>query len=120
MEDSDLVKLALFLSESWHAQLPDSGIESDYTSDYESVNNVNYRFRAYNGRKSTANLLIECFNASRYHGISNNPYIYPCDDGEVIRLKKLHCVARTVYGGNVVAPINAKPTLILDIGTGSG
>ena len=50
----------------------------------------------------------------------NNLYPYPCDDDEKIRLDTLQNVVRMANGGNIIAPISKKSTLILDLGTGSG
>jgi len=86
--------------------LNDSGVDTSYSSDMESVSSANYQFRARGGR--------------RFHGIPDNPYPYPCDDEEKNRLDMMQYIVRSVYGGNVMVPINSKPTLILDVGTGSG
>lgn len=56
----------------------------------------------------------------RYHGIADTPYFHPCDESERSRLDSLQNVFRSVYGGNVMVPITAEPTLIIDVGTGSG
>jgi hypothetical protein len=56
----------------------------------------------------------------RYHGIIGNPYFHPCDENETIRLDTLQYIFRSVYGRNVMARIAKKPTLIIDVGTGSG
>jgi SAM-dependent methyltransferase len=65
-------------------------------------------------------LIFGPVNVDRYHGMPNNSYPYPCDDDEKIRLDEMQYVVRTVYGGNVIAPISKRPTMILDLGTGSG
>jgi hypothetical protein len=65
-------------------------------------------------------LIFGPVNVYRYHGMPDNSYPYPCDDDEKIRLDKMQYAVRTVYGGNVIAPISEKPTLILDLGTGLG
>jgi hypothetical protein len=57
---------------------------------------------------------------NRYHGMPDNPYYYPADDEEAIRLDEIQFVIRTIFHGNILAPILRKPTQILDLGTGSG
>jgi hypothetical protein len=59
-------------------------------------------------------------NDHRFHGIVDNPYIYPSDEDEVVRLDATHYVVKLLYGGNVLVPITQKAEKILDIGTGSG
>lgn len=56
----------------------------------------------------------------RYHGVAHSPYFLPCDDDEQIRLDALQYAVRNIYGKNVLVPLPRKPTLILDVGTGSG
>jgi SAM-dependent methyltransferase len=84
----------------------DSGIESNYTSDMESINSQNYAFR-FKGHR-------------RYHGVIDNPYPLPNDDQELIRLDELQYVMRSNWRRNVLAPIIRTPSKILDVGTGSG
>jgi len=84
----------------------DSGIDSNYTSEMESVTSENYEFRHRAGR--------------RVHGIIQSPYPLPNDDEEVIRLDEQHYVFKFIFGRNVLAPISRKATNIVDVGTGSG
>ena len=56
----------------------------------------------------------------RHHGIVNNPYFCPCDENERGRLDKLQYIFRSTYGRNVMVRLVKKPTLIIDVGTGSG
>jgi len=50
--------------------------------------------------------------------------IYPIrnenNQKEYFRLSELQFVVRSLYGCNVIAPIDPNPQLILDAGTGSG
>jgi tRNA G46 methylase TrmB len=67
---------------------------------------------------------------SRYHGIVDNPYALPNDEDEKARLDSLQYCLSNIVGGNIIVPINEKPTqigiilssvlTIVDIGTGSG
>lgn len=50
----------------------------------------------------------------------HNPYPFPNDEPEVERLDKLQRLHRLLWRRNVMAPIGRKPSLILDLGTGSG
>jgi len=84
----------------------DSGIDTDYTSDMESVTSTNYQFRMVGNR--------------RMHGIETNPYPLPNDDEEIVRLDELQFVISGFFGPNILAPIARNPTAILDLGTGSG
>jgi len=83
----------------------DSGVDTEYTSDLESVTSSNYEFRRQ-GRR-------------RYHGI-DSPYALPNDDEEKVRLDELQFCVRSLLGANVLAPITPNPTQIVDVGTGSG
>jgi hypothetical protein len=56
----------------------------------------------------------------RYHGIEGNRYPLPNDEEEIIRLENLHYMFRGLLGRNILAPISARPSGILDVGTGSG
>ena len=56
----------------------------------------------------------------RYHGIIGNPYFHPCYESESDRLDVLQYIFRSIYGRNVMVRITRKPTLIIDVGTGSG
>jgi hypothetical protein len=56
----------------------------------------------------------------RIHGISGNPYLYPCDEMEKVRLDAMQYIVHSTYKTNVLVPIIRRPTLILDVGTGSG
>ena len=47
-------------------------------------------------------------------------YPLPNDEEEHKRLKDIQLVFRAVLGGNILAPIPAKPTRIIDVGTGGG
>jgi hypothetical protein len=55
-----------------------------------------------------------------YHGFTGNPYFHPCGDNEASRLDAVQHIFRSVYGRNVMVRIARKPTLIIDVGTGSG
>ena len=55
-----------------------------------------------------------------YHGIEGNKYPLPNDEEEVRRLDDLHLMYRCHLGRNILAPIGANPTTIIDLGTGSG
>jgi ubiquinone/menaquinone biosynthesis C-methylase UbiE len=44
----------------------------------------------------------------------------PNDDEEFVRLEVVNFVMRSMYGRNVLAPINSNPSKILDVGAGSG
>lgn len=57
---------------------------------------------------------------NRHHGIINNPYFHPCDEHEKGRLDGLQYLFRSTYGRNVMVHLIKKPTLIIDVGTGSG
>lgn len=61
----------------------------------------------------------ETFN-HRYHGVRSSNYPLPNDAEEVIRLDDLHYMYWCYLHKNVVAPIVPNPTLIIDLGTGSG
>lgn len=63
---------------------------------------------------------IDFIDNFRYHAMPNNPYSFPSDDQEIIRLDIMQYVMRTYFGGNVKVPISEKATQILDVGTGSG
>jgi SAM-dependent methyltransferase len=95
----------------------DSGIDTNYSTDLESVTSANYQFVTRGSRRSNP------FNPSiysRFHGIKTNSYPLPADDEEVERLDELHDVCRAYIGANIVANISSKPSHILDVGTGSG
>jgi len=83
----------------------------------ESVTSTNYRFRHDGERRSNE---LRCLLIYRYHGIVENPYPFPNDEEEVVRLDKLQYLHRLLMPRNVMAPISRKPNLILDLGTGSG
>ena len=55
-----------------------------------------------------------------YHGLENSIYPLPNDEEEHKRLDYLQLTSRLHLGTNVVAPISANPTDILDVGAGSG
>jgi len=56
----------------------------------------------------------------RFHGIPENPYLWPSDADESHRLDATHYVVKFLYRRNVLVPVSKKATLILDVGTGSG
>jgi len=56
----------------------------------------------------------------RYHGIDGNEYPLPNDSEEHTRLDNLQHMFRILLGRNVLAPIGPRPTMILDVGAGSG
>jgi len=57
----------------------------------------------------------------RFHGLIDNPYPFPNDDEELVRLDELQFIVRAVYGRTVLVPLNrASSTLIFDSGTGTG
>jgi hypothetical protein len=64
----------------------------------------------------------ELASTSDQDAVINSPYLFSSanDDDEAKRLDKMQYVVRTIWGGNVLVPIIKTPTLILDIGTGSG
>jgi hypothetical protein len=88
---------------------------SEYSSDRESVTSSNYAFRIKQNRKCCLLFVPD----SRYHGIPDNPYYYPADEEEAVRLDALQVVVRKLYGRNVLVPLS-EPTQIIDLGTGSG
>jgi 2-polyprenyl-3-methyl-5-hydroxy-6-metoxy-1,4-benzoquinol methylase len=55
-----------------------------------------------------------------YHGSEKSQYPLPNDEAEHKRLDYLQLTCRLHLGTNVVAPISANPTDILDVGAGSG
>lgn len=57
---------------------------------------------------------------NRFHGIEGNNYYLPNDHPEFERLDVINTHMRTMWGSNILAPISPKPSLILDVGTGSG
>jgi len=83
----------------------DSGIDTTYSSDMESITSSAYEHR---------------YGRRRYHGVVGNPYPLPNDDEEKDRLDELQLCFRQLVGRNVVAPIRKNPTQIVDVGTGSG
>jgi ubiquinone/menaquinone biosynthesis C-methylase UbiE len=85
----------------------------------ESITSENYLFR-FRGRRNDPPPHFLIFLMDRYHGIVGNPYPLPNDEDEAIRLDELQYAMRTVWGGNVFAPISRTPTKIIDVGTGSG
>jgi hypothetical protein len=64
--------------------------------------------------------IIHILTIISYHGIEGNKYPLPNDEEEVRRLDDLHLMYRCHLGRNVLAPIRANPTTIIDLGTGSG
>ena|SRR5271156_4037075 len=52
--------------------------------------------------------------------MEGNAYYLPNDPQECERLDILHIQMRTLWNSNILAPIRPRPSLILDIGTGSG
>jgi hypothetical protein len=57
---------------------------------------------------------------SRFHGLSQNPYVYPSDELEAIRLDALQYVVKGLYRKNILVPVSKKANKILDLGAGSG
>ena len=47
-----------------------------------------------------------------HHGFSDNPYPFPNDELEQHRLDELQMCMRTLLGGNVMVPIQRRPTQI--------
>lgn len=94
----------------------------------ESITSSNYLFREHNGRMSDSILRLTFWRVGffvliffdRYHGIPDNPYFHPCDESEKYRLDGLQYIFRATFGRNIMVPLGPKPTLIIDVGTGSG
>lgn len=87
----------------------DSGIDTEYASDMESISSSTYEHR-YGKRRFwflQPHALIR-----RYHGVVSNPYPMPNDEMEKERLDELQYCFRKLIGANVVAPIRSKPTQI--------
>jgi len=60
-------------------------------------------------------------NKQRFHGLDNNPYPFPNDDEELVRLDELQFIVRQVYGRTILVPLKRdRPTLVFDAGTGTG
>ena len=88
----------------------DSGVDTDYTTDMESVTSSTYATRHGTRRSKESPLIFGLL--SRYHGIPNNPYPLPNDELEKDRLDALQTCFELLLGTNIVAPIGKNPTQI--------
>lgn len=87
----------------------DSGIDSDYQSDLESVTSdlIPSKIRA-NRRSSTKPSIL----SPRYHGFESSVYPLPNDYQEIERLDTLQSVCYDLFESNVLVPLSQHTSLI--------
>jgi len=86
----------------------------------ETINSSNYQFRFEADRRFPSSCSPSRLIGKRFHGIEGNNYDLPNDNQEFERLDGLHTTMKAMWGSSILAPIVQNPSLILDIGTGSG
>jgi len=87
----------------------------------ETINSSNYQFRYDGDRRFPSSCMSSRLIGKRFHGIEGNAYDLPNDQQEFERLDAMHNSMKALWDGlNILAPISPHPSLILDIGTGSG
>lgn len=89
----------------------DSGIDTDMTSEYTSINSTNYQFHEEEGRRSSGQWEIVLTLTYRFHGM-DAPYNLPNDDDELSRLHVLHHYHKAYHEVNILAPLPQNPSLI--------
>jgi|ERR1700737_158683 len=85
----------------------DSGVETNYTSDMESITSSNYQFQYRNHRRLELGILSSAY-IHRYHGLTS-PYSLPNDEDEKYRLDELQFVCHSFLGKNILAPLPRRP-----------
>jgi hypothetical protein len=96
-------------NEDTNLEPKDSGIDTDYSSDMESVTSGTYAHR-YGKRRFEVSALL--WLTIRYHGVADNPYPLPNDELEKDRLNALQTCFYLLLRTNIVAPIVKNPTQI--------
>lgn len=84
----------------------DSGVDTDYSSDMESVTSSAY------SESEGFKLLAAFYLTASYHGIADNPYPLPNDELEKERLDALQICFYLLLKTNIVPPIVKSPTQI--------
>jgi len=84
----------------------------------QSITSSLFRFEEREGRRYA----FHCpYINKRFHGLDDNPYPFPNDDEELVRLDELQFIIRALYGRTVLVPLpRHRPTMVFDAGTGTG